>query len=282
MAKIPLVPVITVVIVAASGLAAFLNYKKPTSGVVTSSTTASQNSPSPTVQKEGESSSPASPSIKNYSGQDSGKRSEVELRSQEKAIAEYSKVLSKNSENDQALLDRASCYYASRSYQMAMADYQNVLALPKSTYHQQAMLGQTLCYYSLGQYGLAIHQCRALLKINPKYLKAIEVLGNCYLRQGNYLDAIDAYTSGLRLDHTAGELYFGRSSAYFKNQMPEQALADLIKASKGNPENIEYHLKCATVAKVLGKKDLVKSEAEAALMLSKDNKEATELLQSAH
>ena len=263
MAKIPLVPVITVVIVAASGLAAYLNYKNH------SNTGPSNSAPAKSA-----------PATKDEKSIPASSSSDEHLRSQEKAIADYSATLLLDSKNDKALLDRASCYYSTRSYQLAMADYQTILALPKSTFQKEAMLGQALCYYSLGQYGLAIHQCRELLKISPKYLKAIELLGNCHLRQGDYLDAIDAYTSGLRLDHDAGDLYFGRSAAYFKNKMPEQALADLIKATKCNPTNIEYHLKCATVAKVLGKREVVKSEAEAVLKISKDNKEATDLLQS--
>lgn len=261
MAKIPLVATITVVIVAASGLAAYLNYSSQIG-----SRPASLAKPEAAIVAD------------KLPGQPSS--SETSFRSQEQAIANYSSAIKLNAADDKALLDRASCYYSTSSYQSAMADYQTIMALKKSTYQNQAMLGQALCNYSLGQYGLAIHQCRELLKVKPKYLKAIEVLANCQLRQGSYLDAIDTYTSGLRLDHDAGDLYFGRSSAYFKNQMPEKALADLVKATGCNPSNIEYHLKCATVAQVLGKKDLVKAEAESVLKLSKDNKEAIALLQS--
>lgn len=299
MAKIPLVPIVTVVIVAASGLAAFLNYS---SRMGSSRTETPKNLPfsSSKTEKLAELVNECDGYLRSQEwakaievmnkaididASDSllVKRGDIfmEWQKHERAIPDFSLALKLNAENDKALLDRAACYYATRSYQLAMADYQTILALKKSAYGKEAMLGQALCHYSLGQYGLAIHQCRELLKSNPKYLKAIEVLANCQLRQGSYLDAVDTYTSGLRLDHDAGGLYYGRSSAYFKNKMPEKALADLQKATKCSPSNIEYHLKCATVAKTLGKSDLVKAEAESVLKLSKDNKEAAALLQTA-
>lgn len=300
MAKIQLVPIVTVVIVAASGLAAFFNYS---SRMGSSRTETPKNLPfsSSKTEKLAELVNECDGYLRSQEwakaievmnkaididASDSllVKRGDIfmEWQKYERAIPDFSLALKLNAENDKALLDRAACYYATRSYQLAMADYQTILALKKSAYGKEAMLGQSLCHYSLGQYGLAIHQCRELLKSNPKYLKAIEVLANCQLRQGSYLDAVDTYTSGLRLDHDAGGLYFGRSSAYFKNKMPEKALADLQKATQCSPSNIEYHLKCATVAKALGKIDLVKTEAESVLKLSKDNKEAAALLQGAN
>lgn len=298
MAKIPLVPIITVVIVAASGLAAFLNYNLRAGSAGLRSNFPFGASKTDRLaelinqcdgylrsQEWAKAVEVMDKAVK-INGSESLliKRGDIYMQWQkyEPAIADFSQAIKLNHENDKALLDRASCYYATRSYQMAMADYQTILAMKKSVYLKEAMLGQVLCHYSLGQYGLAIHQCRELLRNNPKYLKAIEVLANCQLRQGSYLDAIDTYTSGLRLDHDAGDFYFGRSSAYFKNQMPEKALADLQKATACSPSNLEYHLKCATVAKALGKKELVKSEAESALKLSKDNKEALALLQASN
>jgi tetratricopeptide (TPR) repeat protein len=297
-AKIPIVPIITVVIVAASGLAAFLNYNLRTGSAGSRSNFPFGASKTDRLaelinqcdgymrsQEWAKAIEVMNKAIEiNSSESLLVKRGDVYMQWQkhEPAIADFSQAIRLNHENDKALLDRASCYYATRSYQMAMADYQTIIAMKKSAYLKEAMLGQALCHYSLGQYGLAIHQCRALLQNNPKYLKAIEVLANCQLRQGSYLDAIDTYTSGLRLDHDAGDFYFGRSSAYFQNQMPEKALADLQKATTCNPSNTEYHLKCANVANVLGKGELAKAEAESVLKLSKDNKEAQALLQASN
>ncbi|MDP3507465.1 MAG: tetratricopeptide repeat protein [Candidatus Melainabacteria bacterium] len=297
MAKIPLVPIVTVVIVAASGLAAFLNYSSRLGSGTGGETRKNLPFSSSKTEKLAELITECDGYLRSQEWAKAVevmnkaididasdtllvKRGEIfiDWQKQERAIPDFSLALKLNAQNDKALLNRAACYYATRSYQLAMADYQTILALKKSTYSKEAILGQALCHYSLGQYGLAIHQCRELLNSSPKYLKAIEVLANCQLRQGSYLDAVDTYTSGLRIDHDAAGLYFGRSSAYFKNKMPERALADLQKATQCSPSNIEYHLKCATVAKSLGKNDLVRSEAESVLKLSKDNKEAEALL----
>lgn len=191
----------------------------------------------------------------------------LRMKDSDRAIESFSKALALNPANDQALLDRAACYYETRAYQKAMADYESVIAIKKSPYLKDARLGQALCHFSLGHYDLAIHQCRDLLHDHPDYLKAIELLANSYVAEGNPLDAIDAYTRGLRFDHDNGDLYYGRAGAYYKHHMIEKALADLTKAVKCSPDNAKYHLKLATVAKELGKSDLAANEAAVVLKL---------------
>ncbi len=202
----------------------------------------------------------------------------MSMQNNDSAIENFSLSLAINALNDQALLDRASCYFATRAYQKAMADYQTILTLKDSHYRKEARLGEALCHYTLGQYGLAIHQCRELVKNFPGYVKALEVLANSYLSQASYVDAIDAYTRGLRLEHSNGDLYYGRAVAYYKNHMPEKALSDLKKAVEFCPGKVDYHLKLAIVANDLRNKELTKSEAQAVLKLSPDNKEAKMML----
>ncbi len=202
----------------------------------------------------------------------------MSMHDNDRAIENFSLSLALNALNDQALLDRGSCYFATRAYQRAMADYQTILTIKESRYRKEAKLGEALCHYSLGQYGLAIHQCRDLVKSYPGYIKALEVLANSYLSEASYLDAIDTYTRGLRLDHKNGDLYYGRALAYYKNHMAEKALSDLKKVVELCPQNIDYHLKLATVAKDLKQPELAQSEAKAVLKLSPDNKEAQAIL----
>jgi tetratricopeptide (TPR) repeat protein len=279
MKKIPLVAVITLVVVASAGLAAYLYQSQPGGPKLSINESKtdklarlmSQADDATRFQEYGKAIGLIDESIA-LAPTDSRlwhQRGSVYIRMKDsdRAIESFSKALALNSTNDQALLDRASCYYETRAYQKAMADYESVIAVKDSHYLKDARLGQALCHYSLGHYALAIHQCRELLRDHPDYLKAIELLANSYVSEGNALDAVDAYTRGLRLDHDNGDLYYGRASAYYKNRMPDQALADLTKAVKCSPTNAEYHLKLATVAKELGKKDLASNEAAVVLKL---------------
>ena len=47
--------------------------------------------------------------------------------------------------------------------------------------------------------GEVISNVRALLKLAPKYTAGYRVLGDAYMRQGEYLQAMDAYNKALTI-----------------------------------------------------------------------------------
>lgn len=155
-------------------------------------------------------------------------------------------VLEKEPGDQAALLDRASALYMTKSYGAALGDYETLAKIKNSSYLEGANLGRALCHSALAQNGLAIHQCRIIVEKNPKNIKAMELLANCYLNSGDTADAIEAYTRCMRLEPRA-DFYYGRALAYLKDRRYSEASGDLKKAVQLAPDNKD----CAAKLKAL-------------------------------
>jgi tetratricopeptide (TPR) repeat protein len=158
------------------------------------------------------------------------------------ALPLLNEVLAKQPGDQAALLDRASALYMTRSYGAALGDYETLAKIKSSSYLEGANLGRALCHSALAQNGLAIHQCRVIVEKNPKNIKAMELLANCYLNSGDTADAIEAYTSCMRLESRA-DFYYGRALAYLRDHRYSEASGDLKKAVQLAPDNKDYAAK---------------------------------------
>lgn len=67
-------------------------------------------------------------------------------------------------------------------------------------------------------------------------VSALKAKGNCYAREGNYIDAIQVYTRAVRVDPRDPVLYSNRSHAFLKLGQHFYALKDAETAIRLSPE----------------------------------------------
>ena len=76
------------------------------------------------------------------------------------------------------------------------------------------------------------------LQLDPKSATALFFRGNAFCKQGSYENAIADYSEAIRLDPKNGKAYNNRAVAYWYNNQPFKARADLnIAEMMGAPVN---------------------------------------------
>ncbi|MBN1383606.1 MAG: tetratricopeptide repeat protein [Elusimicrobia bacterium] len=110
--------------------------------------------------------------------------------------------------------------------------------------YAEAYNNRGIAYYNKGLYGKAIEDTTMAIQINPKYADADTYLfiGNAYLFQLLYDDAIEYYTRGIKLNPKDSDGYFCRGMAYDDKGLYDEAIEDYTKAIQISPkETVIYH-----------------------------------------
>ena len=124
-----------------------------------------------------------------------------------------------------------------------------------TTWQEQYDLG--IRYLSEGNYEEAIIAFTAAIEIDPKQAVAYVGRGNAYVLSGetedNLIDAQDDYEKAIELDETLEEAYLGLADVYTLTGNKEKALEILQQALKkiGGPEEIQSRLEQLSEPKTL-------------------------------
>lgn len=149
----------------------------------------------------------------------------------QKAIVDFTRVVTVNDQNTQALALRAYCHAQVRAYGEARTDYDHVLSIDPDNY--EAALGLAILEQQTGHLNKGIERMTQLIETQPG----------------------------------TAELYSVRAGMYTENRQPELALMDLDLAVCAEPENVNYVLARAYLHQQHGDKRLALSDFEQAIAL---------------
>lgn len=182
-----------------------------------------------------------------------------------------------------ARLDRAYIYGQGKAYDKALTDYRIIcIECPRnSPLYVEGQLGQALILREQKASDQASEKLYALLQIkNEAGLqgKIFALLGLCQLDLGKNQDAIDCFTAALRINKEDAKLYYNRALAFYGKMAYQDSFADLTKAVQLAPDEIQYHLKRALLAKHLAFYAIFHYEIRRAQELDPENLELQTLL----
>ena len=206
----------------------------------------------------------------------------VNQKKYDQAITQINKAIALDPENDDLIMDRAAALYCKKDFDQALNDYQRVATNCANTQKRgatdancsNARLGTALCQVSLKRSQLAVKTLHELQIADSHYVRAYQLLGDIYLKDGNSEAALDAYTQGLRLNPKSAALHYDRSLAYLKREMKDQAYDDLSAAVELDKSSLSMRLKHANIAQKLGKLEIADSDAHEILRLEPGNRSA--------
>jgi tetratricopeptide (TPR) repeat protein len=94
-------------------------------------------------------------------------------------------------------------------------------------------------FHMKGQYALAIDDCKASIRIRPKYSYAYNNLGAAYLGMGDFTEAITALNKAIELKPNYFWSRLSRARAYAAIEKRDEALRDFQMAVALDPQNGE-------------------------------------------
>jgi tetratricopeptide (TPR) repeat protein len=121
------------------------------------------------------------------------------------AIAEYNKILAKNPDDYMAITDRGNAYLAKGQSDQAIADYNQTIKLKPDFADPYNNIGYI--YLVQGRYDDAIRFYNIALEHNPKFVLALSGRGSALLAEHEYDKAIDDLARAWVLDPKNKTLY---------------------------------------------------------------------------
>ena len=149
---------------------------------------------------------------------------------------EYSFII--NKDFDIAYKDSAESYIMIKQFDKALKIYEEFLERPAPDSDTHAKVG--LCYEHLGQILLAKDHYLKSLEINPSNSMALFRLGECFMADEKWDDAIHFYNQAIEADSDREEYLIAIAEAYFKNKNTTQAKIFFQKATDMAPELSKY------------------------------------------
>lgn len=114
----------------------------------------------------------------------------------------FYEILESDPNNVFAYINLGQLYNETREFEKAAEALQNVLRIDPDDARACFLLGEIL-HEKLNKSAEAIKILKQGLKLEPKYFNGYIALGNCYQKQGNLIDAIQAFERALLLDAMA-------------------------------------------------------------------------------
>ncbi len=171
----------------------------------------------------------------------------------EAQVAKFTKAINANPQDIESLMGRANIYRSIQNYDLAIADYQQVLKInPNYTDHQFAC-NYAITYVLRGENSAAINQYQAALsdyqqalKIDPTvptYLPIYDDIGMAYFGTGQIDEALKNLNQSIAtLDYVGA--YDDRARVYLYEQEIDLALADASSAIRLDPQDARaYYLR---------------------------------------
>lgn len=146
----------------------------------------------------------------------------------DQAVAHFTKELSSNPNNSQALTARGLALSTRGEADKALADFNSAIELdPKVTvaYYHRANLE-----YGKGQLDKALADYNKVIQNDPEFDWAYHVRGWIYYRRADYDKALADYEKAIKLVPTETVFYRDRGNVSFIRKKYEEALADYSKS----------------------------------------------------
>lgn len=147
-----------------------------------------------------------------------------------KAIADYSKAISLNTNFAQAHHNRGLVFKKTEQYDQALADMNKAIALNPEYYQAYVSRGET--YEMTGQFNRALSDYDKAIVLEPNYTYAYIIRGNFYWKFKQYDMAIANYDTAIVLSPDQSQVFANRGYALFYSGRYQEAAEDFETISQ--------------------------------------------------
>ncbi len=148
------------------------------------------------------------------------------INEDDKALADYNKVLQLNPRYEEAYNNRANIYNKRGQYDLALADYN--MAISIDTSYSVLFMNRAICYDKTGRYDKAIADFTRAIKLNPADANSYNARGGTLLKINRVSDAIADFAKAAQLNPAVSDYQLNLSRA--QDALKFQAKQDSIKA----------------------------------------------------
>ena len=145
-----------------------------------------------------------------------------------------------NPNDEAALNNRGSTWFAKREYDRAIEDYSDSLAINPD--NGQIYHNRSLILLEQGKYDLSIKDSSEAIRINPENYYAYINRGSAHFGIGEIDSALSDYTKAISINPDSSDAYFNRSIVWLEKQELPHALHDSREAIRLNPNNPGLYL----------------------------------------
>ena len=131
-----------------------------------------------------------------------------------------------------------------------------------------------VAYEAIDNFKLALEDYKLALELHPNEKTALSNIGDLYLKQDLYQEAIDYYSRALAIDSYYVYCDWKKAICFVKMRRHEEAILEYSRCIELEPENEEYYIGRALVYTNIGLKKLAKADLKKALKINPNNKEA--------
>ena len=151
----------------------------------------------------------------------------------EKAIPEFSKVISANPGYIYAYIDRGFAYFGCANFDAALADFNQAIKLNPD--YSFAYAARSNVFGVKGNLDSALADCKRAIALNPEDAYAHNNLGNVYSANTNFQQGISEYSLAIKISPSFYLAYRNRGNAYVKLGDYPKAISDYSKAIEMHP-----------------------------------------------
>ncbi|GEM_PF-5669707 len=146
----------------------------------------------------------------------------------DKAIAEFGKVITLAPASTSAYYDRALIYYKQGRLKESVSDFDKVIAFTSGS--ADAYYNRGLAFYKMGSFDAAIADYNKVLEINPNAVDALYGRGLAYFKKNDIKQALSDYDKVIEIRPEFPLAYSARAIAYFSKKDYVKTLSDINKA----------------------------------------------------
>ena len=158
-----------------------------------------------------------------------------------KALNHYNEFLLLYPNDVKTLYNRGRCFEVMGNDQKAQADYSRVLEL--EPYHVNALLGLSQIFYREEDFQTTINLTESVIMVDEDNFLAYYYTGRAYHKVGYWLHALKCYNRVIELNPDYGFAYFHRSSVMISIGLKPLGCHDLQAAVALNVEGAEEALR---------------------------------------
>lgn len=152
------------------------------------------------------------------------------LNRHEEALSDLDRAVQLDSRAPYAYFYRGELHRRTGEYEKALADYHAALRfLP---FYTDAYLGLAMTHLEKHETAKAIEACTKLVGIDPEDRRGDDCLGNLFIEQGRFPEAVALYQQGTRRIPRDSGLWYGLGVAHEKNGNYEEAGNAFEKAGR--------------------------------------------------
>jgi type IV pilus assembly protein PilF len=155
----------------------------------------------------------------------------------EQAIQHYNKALDLNPGYSMARNNLGTVYLDMQNWDAAIACFKDVVAdvLYATPHYPLANLGRA--YYNKKEYSTSQEYFRKALQVKPNFIIALNGLGQTYMAEGKYPDAVAMFEKVVKYETQIPQFYFQLAKAYELTNDNEKAVKAYLKVVELSPDS---------------------------------------------